>query len=111
MSTRRSTNRRSRYLSRSTLRLDIAHAPLFVSLRKHLARRIDDRVNAAGKFDRPGDIQVKGAGAEALQATAAGRRGRMVLLAHPSAAAASSPPGTTAAPVAALRRPRRPDHP
>src|SRR5262249_48496111 len=80
MSTRRWTNRRSRYLSRSTWRLDIAHAPLFVSLREHLARRIDHRVNAAGEFDRPTDVHVQGRARVVLAADAGrSRRGHDLL--------------------------------
>src|SRR5262249_47169010 len=72
MSTRRSTNRRSRNLSRSTLRLDIPGAPLVVSLWKHFARRVDHRVDAAGELDRAGDIHVQG-GARVILATDASR--------------------------------------
>src|SRR5215470_12834095 len=95
MSTRRSTNRRSRNLSRSTLRLDIARAPLFVSLREHLARRIDDGVNAAGEFDRPGDIHVQGRARVVLAADAGRPRRAHDLLAQHVDCPSSSAAGTT----------------
>src|SRR5262245_49751533 len=63
-----STKDRSRNLSRSTLRDDIVR-PLFVSLRQHFARRVDHRVDAAGVFDRAGDVHVE-------------RCARVVLAAH-----------------------------
>src|SRR5437870_13608314 len=110
MSTRRSTNRRSRNLSRSTLRLDIPRAPLFVSLWEHFARRVYHRVDAAGELDRARDIHVQGGARVILAADASRLRRPHDLLAQRINRGVELGGGHDLAHDAGLARPRWADH-
>src|SRR4029453_4098429 len=104
-----STKDRNRNLSRSTLRADIVR-PLFVSLRQHFARRIDHRVNAAGVFDRAGDVHVARRARIVLAADARRPRRLHDLLAQRLDRRVELGGGKNLAPDARLARAVRADH-
>src|SRR5262249_19875651 len=106
-----STKDRSRNLSRSTLRVDdIVCALLFVPLRQHLARRIDHGVDAAGVFDRAGDVHVERRARVILAADPRRPRGLHDLLAQRLDRRVEFGSGEDLAHDAGLARPFRADH-